>query len=49
MAYSISKVGGNLIEILAVVSGLKTLPAVAVAGKPSAPTMHKVDFHVLLI
>lgn len=32
-------------EILAVVSGLKTLPAVAVAGK-SAPTMHKVDFHV---
>jgi hypothetical protein len=34
-----SLVGGSLIEIFNLVSGLKTFPAISAFGRPSAPTI----------
>jgi len=47
IAFSASRVGGSLIEILKVVSGLKTFPAVAVGGSPSIPVTTTVGLQIL--
>ena len=47
IALAESRVGGSLIEILKVVSGLKTLPAVAVGGRPSIPVTTRVGLQIL--
>lgn len=40
-------VGGNLIESFNAVSGLKTLPAPLMAGRPSAPVIYNYDIQFL--
>jgi hypothetical protein len=39
--------GGNLIEILAPVEDLTTLPAMAIGGRPSAPVIDMFGFQTL--
>ena len=48
IAFSAGRVGGSLIEILAEVSGLKTLPAVATGGSPSIPVKIRVGLQTLV-
>ena len=47
IALSEERVGGSLMDNLAEVSGLKTLPAVATGGSPSIPVRTRVGLQTL--